>query len=169
MARCQLTRPDPANTVPLLMADMEVTNATDPVRQFSVFVENRVGRLFDLVALLVAQNVHIMALTTIDTTDSAVDRIIVDDPDRCRELLAANDFAFTECEVLVVEFSGESQLKHVLGALFAVEINIHYAYTFMIRPEGKCALVLNLEDSDLAAQSLNNRGFTVLTQRDISR
>jgi len=151
------------------MADMEVTNATDPVKQLSVFVENRVGRLFDLVALLVAHNVHIMALTTIDTTDSAVDRLIVDDPDRARELLAANNFAFTECDVLVVEFIGESQLKHVLGALLAVEINIHYAYTFMMRPDGKSALVLNLEDADLATQSLNSRGFTVLTQRDISR
>jgi hypothetical protein len=148
---------------------MEVTSATDPVKQFSVFVENRVGRLFDLVALLVAHNVHIMALTTIDTTDSAIDRIIVDDPDRAREVLAGNNFSFTECEVLVVEFMGESQLKHVLGALLAVEINIHYAYTFMMRPEGKCALVLNLEDADLAGQSLNSRGFTVLSQRDISR
>ncbi len=151
------------------MAETEVTAAADPVKQFSVFVENRVGRLFDLVALLVAHNVHIMALSTIDTTDSAVDRIIVDDPDRARELLAANNFAFTECDVLVVEFFGESQLKHVLGALLAVEINIHYAYTFVVRPEGRAALVLNLEDSDLAAQSLNNRGFKVLTQRDISR
>lgn len=148
---------------------MEVTSATDPVKQFSVFVENRVGRLFDLVALLVAHNVHIMALTTIDTTDSAIDRIIVDDPERAREVLAANNFSFTECDVLVVEFMGEAQLKHVLGALLAVEINIHYAYTFMMRPEGKCALVLNLEDADLAAQSLNSRGFSVLTQRDISR
>ena len=151
------------------MSDTETTIATDPVRQFSVFVENRVGRLFDLVALLVAHNVHILAMTPIDTTDSAVDRIIVDDPDRARELLAANSFAYTECEVLAVEFMGESQLKHVLGALVAVEINIHYAYTFMVRPEGRSALVLNLEDSDLAAQSLNSRGFKVLTQRDLSR
>ncbi len=151
------------------MSDTETTIATDPVRQLSVFVENRVGRLFDLVALLVAHNVHIMAMATIDTTDSAVDRIIVDDPDRARELLAANNFAYTECEVLVVEFLGESQLKHLLGALVAVEINIHYAYTFMVRPDGRSALVLNLEDADLAAQSLNSRGFKVLTQRDISR
>jgi hypothetical protein len=151
------------------MADTEITIATDPVRQFSVFVENRVGRLFDLVSLLVAHNVHIVAMTTIDTTDSAVDRLIVDDPDRARELLAANSFAYTECDVLVVEFAGETQLKDVLGALLTVEINIHYAYTFMVRPEGRSALVLNLEDSDLAAQALNSRGFKTLTQRDISR
>lgn len=148
---------------------MEITAATDPVKQFSVFIENRVGRLFDLVAMLTAHNVHIMAMTTIDTTDTAIDRMVVDDPDRARELFAANNFAFSECDVLAVEFSDESQLKHLLGALVAVEVNVHYAYSFIMRPEGKCALVLNCEDNDLAAQSLNGRGFKVLTRQDISR
>ncbi len=157
-----------ASTIPP-MSDTATPVATDPVRQFSVFIENRVGRLFDLVALLTAHNVHIMAMTTIDTTDSAVDRMIVDDPDRARELLAANNFACTECDVLAVEFADESQLKHILGALLAVEVNIHYTYPFIMRPEGKSALVLSLEDMDLAAQSLNSRGFKTLTQRDISR
>jgi hypothetical protein len=143
--------------------------ATDPVKQLSVFIENRVGRLFDLVALMTAHDVHIMAMTTIDTTDSAVDRLVVDDPDRARELLAANNFAFTECDVLAVEFADSAQLKHVLGALLAVEVNIHYTYPFVTRPESKCAMVFSLEDIDLAASSLNSRGYKVLTQRDISR
>jgi hypothetical protein len=151
------------------MSDTAAPVATDPVKQFSVFIENRVGRLFDLVALLTAHNIHIMAMTTIDTTDSSVDRLIVDDPDRARELLAANNFAFTECEVLVVEFGDCDKLKHILGALFAVEVNIHYTYPFIMRPEGKCAMVMNLDDIDLAAQSLNTRGFKTLCQRDISR
>lgn len=146
-----------------------ISAAVDPVKQFSVFIENRVGRLFDLVALLTAHNVTIVAMTTIDTTDSAVDRLIVDDPDRARELLAANNFAFTECDVLVVEFGDCNRLKHVLGALFAVEVNIHYTYPFIVRPEGKCAMVFNLEDMELAAQSLNSRGFKTLGQRDVSR
>ena len=141
----------------------------DPVKQFSVFIENRVGRLFDLVAMLTAHNVHIMAMSTIDTTDSAVDRLIVDDPDRTRELLMANDFAFTECNVLAVEFGDSTKLKHILGALLAVEVNIHYAYPFLVRPEGKSAIALSLEDMDIAAESLSSRGFTVLKQSDISR
>lgn len=151
------------------MPSAEVTTGADPVKQFSVFIENRVGRLFDLVALLTAHQVHIMAMTTIDTTDTAIDRLIVDDPDRARELLAANNFAYTECDVLAVEFSDESQLKHILGALVAVEVNIHYAYSFVMRPEGKSAVAISCEDSDLAAQSLNSRGFKALSQRDISR
>ena len=90
-------------------------------------------------------------------------------PDRARELMAANNFSFTECDVLVVEITEEAQLKKILGALLTVEINIHYLYAFLMRPEGKSALVMSVEDNDLAASALNTRGFRVLNQRDIAR
>jgi hypothetical protein len=151
------------------MAEMETTVAQDPVKQFSVFIENRVGRLHELTAMLAQHNVHIMAMTTLDTTDCAIDRMVVDDPDRARELMAANNFFFTECDVLAVEFTDESKLHHIFKAFYEVEMNIHYVYSFVSRPRGKCGLILNVEDLDLAMQSLGNRGFKVLTQRDISR
>ena len=71
--------------------------------------------------------------------------------------------------VPVVEFSDESKLKDILNCLIIVEVNIHYAYAFLVRPKGRSALVMNVEDNDIAASSLNSRGFKVLTQRDISR
>jgi hypothetical protein len=145
------------------------TSPNDPVKQFSVFAENRVGRLYELTALLKEHNVHVMAITVLDTTDSAIVRFIVDDPDRARELMVNNDFPYVECDVLAVEITDESQLKGVLSALVEAEINIHYIYSFIKRPDGRAALVINVEDGDVAAQSLNKRGFRVLTQRDISR
>jgi hypothetical protein len=151
------------------MSDTAAPVAAEPVKQFSVFIENRVGRLHDLVALLAKHNIHIMAITTIDQTDTALDRMIVDDPDRARELMAANNFFFTECDVLAVEFRDESHLKDVLNALITVEVNVHYAYAFLVRPKGRSALAMSVEDLDLAASALNTRGFKVLSQRDISR
>jgi hypothetical protein len=151
------------------MSDTSAPVAADPVKQFSIFIPNRVGQLYDLTALLAKHNVHIMAMTTLDTTDCAIDRLIVDDPDRARELMAATNFSFTECDVLTVEITNEAQLKGVLNALLTVEINIHYLYSFLVRPEGKSALALSVEDNDLAASALNTRGYRVLTQRDISR
>lgn len=151
------------------MSDTAAPVAAEPVKQFSVFIENRVGRLHDLVNLLAKHNIHIMAITTIDQTDTALDRMIVDDPERARELMAANNFFFTECDVLAVEFRDESQVKDVLNALLTVEVNIHYAYAFLVRPKGRSALALSVEDHDLACSALNTRGFKVLTQRDISR
>ena len=151
------------------MSDTASPVATDPVKQFSVFIPNRVGQLFDLTAQLAKHNVHIMAMTTLDTTDCAIDRLIVDDPDRAREVMKANKFSFTECDVIAVEITNESQLKDVLSSLLTVEINIHYLYAFLMRPDGKSALALNVEDIDLANSALNTRGFKVLTQRDIAR
>ena len=151
------------------MSDTVPPVAADPVKQFSVFIPNRVGQLFDLTAMLAKHNVHIMAMTTLDTTDCAIDRLIVDDPERARELMAATNFSFTECDVIAVEITQEAQLKGVLSALLTVEINIHYLYSFLLRPEGKSALALSVEDNDLATTALNTRGFKVLSQRDISR
>ncbi|MBI2512369.1 MAG: acetolactate synthase [Opitutae bacterium] len=151
------------------MAEMETTLAQDPVKQFSVFIENRVGRLHELTAMLAKHNVHIMAMTTLDTTDCAIDRMVVDDPDRARELMAANNFFFTECEVLAVEFSDESKLQEIFKALYETEMNIHYVYSFICRPRGKTAVALHVEDTDLAQRALSNRGFKILTQRDIAR
>lgn len=151
------------------MASTRTAIATDPVKQFSVFAENRVGRLYDLTALFKDNEVHIMALTVLDTTDSAIMRVIVDDPDKARELMINNDFPYTECDVLAVEIADEADLKPVLAALLEAEINLHYIYSFIKRPEGRSAVAINTEDTDVATQALNNHGFRVLTQRDISR
>jgi hypothetical protein len=151
------------------MADTSFSIASDPVRQFSVFAENRLGRLHDLTALFKEHNVHIMAITVLDTTDSAIMRLIVDDRDKARELMVTHDFPYTECDVLAVELRDETDLRGVLAALLEAEINVHYVYSFIKRPEGRSALAVSVEDADVAAQALNRRGYKVLTQRDIAR
>ncbi|MDP3069218.1 MAG: acetolactate synthase [Opitutaceae bacterium] len=151
------------------MGTQTSTAPNDPVRQFSVFTENRVGRLHDLTSLFRANNVHIMALTILDTTDCAIDRLIVDDPDKARELMVSNDFPYSESTVLAVEIGDESALNGVLATLLEAEINIHYIYSFIKRPEGRSALAMHVEDSEVAAQALARRGYRVLTQHDIAR
>jgi len=151
------------------MAAQTSTSPSDPVKQFSVYTENRVGRLYDLTALFRQNNVHVMAITVLDTTDSAIVRLIVDDPDRARELMINNDLPYVESDVLAVELADESELKGVLSALVEAEINVHYIYSFIKRPQFKGALVINVEDADVASQALSQRGFKILNQGDISR
>ena len=151
------------------MAAQISTPPNDPVKQFSVFAENRLGRLYDLTALLKDNHVHVMAITILDTTDSAIVRFIADDPDKARELMINNDFPYVECNVLAVEMNDESQLKGILAALYEAELNVHYIYSFIKRPNGRCAIAINAEDDDVAAQSLNRRGYRVLTQNEIAR
>lgn len=151
------------------MSTPETSIATDPVQQFSVFVYNQVGRLNDLISLLQSHNVHVMAITVLDTTDSAIVRMVVDDPEKARTLMHDAGFPWKEADVLVVEMNEESEIAGVLAALLEAEVNIHYIYSFIKRPQGRAALALNVEDPEVAAQALNHRNIRVLTQHDISR
>jgi len=141
----------------------------DPVVQFSVFTENKVGRLNELIGLLGSHDVHVMALNTLDTTDSAILRVVVDDPQRTRELFRTHAFTCAENQLLAVELNAETDLLKVLAALLEAEINIHYLYPFIFRPKERAALAINVEDMEIGRDALEQRGIRVLSQSDISR
>lgn len=141
----------------------------DAVTQFSVFTPNRLGRLHELVNLLASHNVHVLALTVMDTTDSAIIRAVVDDPDRGRELLRDHEFPFTESALVVVEVEAPEALNRLMAALLEAEVNINYLYSFITHPHDKSLLALSMEDNDLAEQVLKRHQFRVLRQADISR
>jgi len=152
------------------MADeIAIASPTEAVHQFSVFVPNRMGRMFQVVHMLAGREVHVMALCVLDTTDSTILRFVVDDPGRARALLDEHALPFTENSVVCVEFDYEHQLREVLSALLEAELNLHYVYPFLIRPGSKPALVLSLESPDVAEESLRRHQFRVLYQADISR
>ncbi len=141
----------------------------EPIKQFSVFMENKLGRLHDLVRVLAENRVHIMAMTTLDTTDSSILRVIVDDHERAGSILRKSDFFYNETTVLVVEMNSAVDIHKALCALLEAEINIHYTYAFITRPHGRCALAISLEDADVAAHALEHSGFHILNRDDISR
>ena len=141
----------------------------DPVSQFSIFTENKVGKFSDLARAFSRKSIHILALTTLDTTDIGILRIVVDDPDAARELLKSQGTAFSESPILAVEIAGEHDVEGVLMALLEAEVNIHYMYSFISRPMGRSALAMSIEDLDIAMDILGVRNHKVLIQRDISR
>src|SRR2546427_11257089 len=100
------------------MADTTIQGrSANAVIQFSVFTANRLGRLHDLISLLGSRNVHVLALTVLDTTDSAIIRLVVDDPEQARSLLQEHGFAFTESRLLVVEVDAATELGRLMSAL----------------------------------------------------
>jgi hypothetical protein len=145
------------------------SSSSGVVKQFSVFAENKVGRLHDVVKLLASKDVHVLALCLVDTTDSTIIRLVVDYPETAAPLLTEHGFSHSLVEVLAVEIDTEARLQQVTSALVQAEINIHYIYPFLMRPHGKTGLVLRLEDADLAAEVLQRNQITVLTQNDLAR
>lgn len=134
-----------------------------------MFTPNRMGRLHELTGLLGSHNVHALALTVLDTTDSAIIRLVLDDPDRGRELLHQRGFPFTESTVVAVEVNAADELNRLVVALLEAELNINYLYSFIPHPHGKSIIALSLEDNELAEQTLRRHQFTVLKQADIAR
>lgn len=155
--------------MPATLAKTAVRSRRGAVVQFSVFTPNRLGRLSELVSLLGSHNVHVLALTVLDTTDSAILRFVVDDPDKARELMSTHDFPYTESEIVVVEVTAPEELVRLVSALLEAELNINYLYSFIPHAHGKSILAVSLEDNDLAEQVLRRHQFPVLRQSDISR
>lgn len=140
------------------------------VLQFSVFLENKVGRLLELTRTLGEANIHICGISVVDTADAAVVRMVVDDPEHCREVLHQADLATNESNLVVAELpQGPERLDRVLRTLVAAEVNIQYTYSLMVRPRGKALLALHCEDSEFARDVLTKAGYAVLSQKDISR
>lgn len=142
----------------------------DKVRQFSIFMENKVGRLAEIVKLFADHNIHVVALNVVDNAEAAIARVVLDDPERARALFAEHEVPFAECGLVVVELSSSAtDLIGVLSALLQAECNIHFTYSFLTRPRGKAALALHVDDEDVASHVLLQANFKLLFQRDISR
>jgi len=138
------------------------------VRQFSVFLENRVGMMMELVRKFEGSNNRIIALSVLDSADCAIIRIVVSDPERARETFELAKMPFLEGDLLVVEVpDAVHPLAKICKALLAAEINISYAYPIMLNPKGNPALALHVEDHETAVATLQKQGFTVLTEKDL--
>ncbi len=139
------------------------------VTQFSIFTANRMGRLHDLIALLSKSGVHVLAVTVLDTSETAIIRIVVDDPQAARHILQDNHFAFTESNLVVVEIDDATQLPELMAAFLEAEVNVNYMYCFIPHPQGKSLLGVSMEDDEVGEKILTRHGFRVLRQADISR
>jgi len=138
------------------------------VPQFTVFLENRVGRLTTLMRTLEENVGRICALAIEESADSALVRLICSSPDAGRDALRRAGFSFSETDVLAVELPRKttSPLISICTALLSAEINIHYAYPFLTRPRGP-AIALYVDDPTLAAQILIRKGFTLIGESDL--
>lgn len=141
----------------------------EPVLQFSVFADNKVGRLNELIQRFVQNDIHIMALSQLDSTECTIMRFIPDYPEVAKDLLRKYGYAFSESPILAVEITSEADIKYVTAALVEAEVNIHYLYSFIMRPNGKCAIAMNVEDNEFASTVLQARQIRCLTRGDIAR
>ncbi len=140
------------------------------VRQFSVFLTNKVGALLEIVKLLNTHAIHVVAVSVSESTDSAIARMIVSDPEGVEELFREHNIAFGTCDLMVVELREvATQFVKLLAALLMAEVNVHFSYPLLVRPKGRAALAMYVDDAECATNVLLGEGFRLLAQSDISR
>jgi hypothetical protein len=139
------------------------------VRQFNVFLENRLGGLLNVVRRFETTDLHIVSLTVVDSADCAIIRLVLSDPERALEIFQQANLPVTESDLLVVQLpEGPKPLLQICKALLQAEIDIDYAYPLLVGPMGRAALAMHVGDIEVAAQTLRNQGFTLFTEGDLN-
>ncbi|MDX2148608.1 MAG: acetolactate synthase [Planctomycetota bacterium] len=135
--------------------------------QFSVFLTNKVGRLYDVVQAFESAACQICAISVHEASDHAVVRIITNRQAVARQLLRESGFPFAERDVLIVELSRGHTLGSLCISLLAAELSIQFAYPLMIRPNGTPTIALAVDDMTLAGQILLRKEFRLFGEADL--
>lgn len=140
------------------------------VTQFSVFLDNKVGRLLELLKMFeTGSSCDVCAFAVQEASDYAVVRLITNAAKEAKRILENHKLAFNTRELLVVELVGGHNLSSLCQNLLRAELNIHFAYPLMLRPNGTPTIALAVDDMTLAGQILRRKEFRLLGECDLPR
>lgn len=134
------------------------------VKQISVFLENKKGRLAELTETLEREGINMRALSLADTADFGVLRIIVDDVERCVEVLRAAGFVAQVTEVIAIEVEDRpGGLHHILQVLDAAAINVEYLYAYVEKRKAAAIVICKVDDRGKAGEALKRAGIAAIS------
>jgi hypothetical protein len=138
------------------------------IRQFTVFLENRVGQLLEVIRRFEGSHVRIVALSINDSAECAFVRFLLSHPEEGREILERAGLAIIESDLIGVELpEGPQPLLKICTALLQAEVNIIQAYPLIARPHGRAAVALMVDNIDLALETLASKNFRTITEGDL--
>lgn len=152
------------------MTDSEIAQPGTPVRQFTIFLENKVGALMRIVRFLDSVGVEVLGLSVSDSVDATMVRVIVSDPDTVLLHFLEKGIPFSVIEVLVVAIKTDTtDLRRCLSVLLEADININFSYPLLVKPPSGNSLAMHVDNEELAAQRLRECGFKTLFQEQLGR
>jgi len=138
------------------------------IKQISVFVENKEGRLAEITNVLAENKIDIRALSIADTTDYGILRLIVNDPEKAVKVLKEAKLTVSPTDVLAVGVDDTpGGFAKAIGVLSEAKIGVEYAYAFVTPTVGKAYVILRVNDNDSAAKALEAAGFEPLNQSEL--
>ena len=141
---------------------------SNTVQQLSVFMENREGRLDEVLAVLAKGGVNIVALSLADTSDYGMLRMIVSDPHKGRAVLKEEGIAAMLTDVVALRVPhATGSLSRAMHQLVEGEVNVEYMYAFA--NGGDAAAVLKSDDPARVIDILKGSGFDVYSADEAYR
>ena len=140
------------------------------VKQLSIFLENRPGRLETVAQLLGDANISILALSVADTKDFGILRLLVDKTDLAGKVLCDNGILCQNSDVTAVEIgSAPGSLARILALFKEANVNVEYMYT-MAEPIGEHPIMIfRFDDVKPALEILAKKGVHVLSEADLPK
>ncbi len=138
------------------------------VKQLSVFIENRKGRLGEVLSVLKEKGVNILSMSLADTTEYGLLRLIVTDPEKGRASLVEAGFSGMVADVFILKIPHRAgSLQEILEVISARGISIEYMYGLSVGDHDAC-VVMKTGDLALAASVLREEGIDVLSEGELS-
>jgi len=138
------------------------------IRQFTVFLENRVGSLLEVIRRFEGTRVRIVALSIADSAECAFVRFLLSHPEQGREILERAGLAIIETDVIGVELPEHSQaLLRVCTALLQGEVNLIQAYPLLVRPHGRPSVAVMVDNIEMGQEILAKAGFPMIGEADL--
>lgn len=138
------------------------------VKQISIFVENKEGRIKKAIDTLAKQNINIRALSIADTTKYGILRLIVSDNEKAIDALEKDNFIVKENEVIILAVPDEPNgLNSTLAVFDEKGINLEYLYAFVSSKTDEAIVVMRLENMEKAIEALNESNVKILDENDI--
>ena len=138
------------------------------IKQISVFVENKAGRLAEITTLLAEAGVDIRALSVADTNDFGILRLIVNDPDKAEKMLKEHGYTVALTKVLAIGIHDQpGVLAAPMKTLFEHHISVEYMYAFISKSVDTAYVILRVEDNERAAQVLQESGVKLVPEDEV--
>jgi len=134
------------------------------VKQISVFLENKNGRLAEVTRILSDGEISLRALTIADTADFGILRIVSEQPDKTLQLLQDNGFTARVTEVIGVRLDDRpGALNDVMEVFEKNEVNIEYLYSTLMLMEDKVVIMFKVDDIDHGLDIIRKNGMEAIT------
>ncbi len=138
------------------------------IKQISIFIENKPGKLSTITKLLADNGIDIRALSVADTKDFGILRLIVDKPDKTCEILKNADCTVSLTNVIGIGIGDKpGGLAAAVECLYGANISVEYMYAFITKKQDEAYVILRVENNDKALEALKDGGFTILTADEV--